>query len=119
MNSGNLSKREFDKLACTYATLLLHDADCPITAVQIQKLLKASNIQVDPYWPILFTKTLKSVNMGQVLSSPVSVSSSAPVSAGPDAKVKEVKKEEKNEEKKEEKKEEPVELGMGNLFGDD
>ena len=78
----------------------------------MNKVIKASGNSVEPYWPMLFAKALKSANIGDLLTN---VATAAPAgaagAAGPAAAVEEVK-----EEKKEEVEEA---VDMGGLFGDE
>ncbi|XKL62452.1 hypothetical protein PGB90_002285 [Kerria lacca] len=101
-------KNEF---ACVYAAMILIDDDVTVTGEKIQTILKAANVEVEPYWPGLFAKSLEGINpkdlicnvgssagagaptAGTVAATPVAVA--AP--AVPEKKVEEKKKEESEE----------------------
>ncbi|CAN4089745.1 unnamed protein product [Withania somnifera] len=55
------------EVACTYASLILHDEDIPITAEKIAALVKAANVTVEPYWPLLFAKLAEKRNIGDLV----------------------------------------------------
>merc|ERR1711862_949905 len=57
------------ELACTFATLVLHDEGQAIAADGISKLLKAANVSVEGYWPTLFANALSDANVGDILMS--------------------------------------------------
>merc|ERR1712151_788262 len=109
VEAKSLSQAEHDELCCSYAALMLHDDGVEIAAEKLSKVIRDSGNTVEPYWPMLFAKALKSADIGDMLTQ---VASAGPAGgAGPAAAV---------EEKKEEKKEEVVEeVDMGGLFGDD
>merc|ERR1712179_179723 len=113
VEAGSLSQAEHDELCCSYAALMLHDDGVEITAEKLAKVIKDSGNTVEPYWPMLFAKALKSANVDDLLTNVASAGPAAGPAAGgagPAAV----------EEKKEEKKEEVVEeVDMGGLFGDD
>merc|ERR1712226_30448 len=100
-----LSAAEHDELCCSYAALMLHDDGLDITSEKLSAVIKASGNTVEPYWPMLFAKALKSANVDTLLTQ---VATAGPA-AGPAAA----------EEKKEEKKDEEEDVDMGGLFGDD
>ena len=107
-----LSKSQHDELACTYASLLLHDGELEITEEKLNKVITASGNSVEGYWPGLFAKALKGKNIADLLSNAGASSGPAPVAAATDAPA------EKKEEPK--KVEEPeVDVDMGDLFGGD
>merc|ERR1712205_149902 len=99
VEASKLPKADKDELCCSYAALMLHDDGLEITAEKLNKVIKASGNTVEPYWPMLFAKALKSANIGDLLTN---VASAAPAGgaggAGPAAAVKEAPKEEKKEE---------------------
>ena len=108
-----LSKSQHDELACTYASLLLHDGELEITEEKLNKVITASGNSVEGYWPGLFAKALKGKNIAELLSN-AGASSAAPVAA---AAVGAPAEEKKPEPKKEEEPEDDVD--MGDLFGGD
>ncbi|KAF2359120.1 Ribosomal protein L12 family [Trinorchestia longiramus] len=55
-----------DELACTYAALILMDDDVPITIVS---LLKAANVNVEPYWPGLFAKATAGLDLKTLVTN--------------------------------------------------
>merc|ERR1712118_600065 len=91
----------------------LHDDGLEITSEKLAAVITASGNKVEPYWPMLFAKALKSANVGDLLTQVASAGpagGAGPAAAGGPAA----------EAPKEEKKEEAVEeVDMGGLFGDD
>lgn len=88
------------ELACVYAALILVDDEVAITVSNIIKftrsvdlfslyfqgekiatLLKAANVDVEPYWPSLFAKALEGVDVKNLISNIGSGAGAAP-SAG-------------------------------------
>eukprot|EP01070_Trichotokara_eunicae_P002139 Trichotokara_eunicae@DN2431_c0_g1_i1.p1 len=57
------------ELACTYAALILHDDGSEITAEKIEKLISAAGAKVEPYFPGLFAKALKSCDVSALLTA--------------------------------------------------
>ena len=57
------------EIACVYAALILHDEGLEISAENISKILKASNVTVEAYWPTLFAKLCKGKDMGAMLTA--------------------------------------------------
>lgn len=55
------------EVACTYACLILHDEEIPITAEKISAIVKAANVNVEPYWPLLFTKLAEKRNISDLV----------------------------------------------------
>merc|ERR1712057_29781 len=83
VEASKLPKADKDELCCSYAALMLHDDGLEITAEKLNKVIKASGNTVEPYWPMLFAKALKSANIGDLLTN---VASAAPAGgAGPAA----------------------------------
>ena len=108
---SKLSKTEKDELCCSYAALMLHDDGVEITAEKLNKIIKASGNEVEPYWPMLFTKALKTCNIGEMLSN---IGSAGPAPAAGGAPAAGAAEEAPKEE---EKKEEEENVDMGDLFG--
>lgn len=95
------------ELACVYAALVLVDDDIAVTGEKISTILKAANVDVEPYWPGLFAKALEGINVKDLITNIGSgVGAAAPTGgaapAGADAAPAEAKKEEKKEEEPEE-----------------
>ncbi|XP_019226208.1 PREDICTED: 60S acidic ribosomal protein P1-like [Nicotiana attenuata] len=55
------------EIACTYACLILNDEDIPITAEKISSIVKAANVTVEPYWPLLFAKLAEKRNLSDLI----------------------------------------------------
>merc|ERR1712139_554212 len=111
--ASSLSKEEHAELCCSYAALMLHDDKLEITAEKLSKVIKASGNEVEPYWPMLFAKALKSANVDELLTN---VASAAPAGGAGPAAGPAAADAPKEEEKKEEEEED---VDMGGLFGDD
>merc|ERR1712159_598687 len=108
-----LSTAEHDELCCSYAALMLHDDGLEITSEKLAAVIKASGNTVEPYWPMLFAKALKSANVGDLLTQVASAGPAAgPAAAAGGAAAADAPKEE-------EKKAEEEDVDMGGLFGDD
>eukprot|EP00096_Caligus_rogercresseyi_P016348 TRINITY_DN896_c0_g1_i1.p1 TRINITY_DN896_c0_g1~~TRINITY_DN896_c0_g1_i1.p1 ORF type:complete len:111 (+),score=51.25 TRINITY_DN896_c0_g1_i1:114-446(+) len=97
------------ELACTYAALILADDDVAITSEKISTILKAAKVNVEPFWPGIFSKCLESVNVKELITNISSGVGSGPAAggapaaaAGGDAAPAESKKEAKKEEPEEE-----------------
>merc|ERR1712146_782373 len=52
------NQAEREELAITYAALILHDDGLPITEENLNKILTAANVKVQPFWPRIFAKIL-------------------------------------------------------------
>merc|ERR1711915_444020 len=95
-----------DELACVYAALILMDDEVPITVEKINTILKAADVNVEPYWPGLFAKAaagldLKSIvcNVGSGVGTGGGGGGAAPAAAAAaDAPAAEEKKEESEPE---------------------
>jgi len=99
-----------DELAVVYSALILQDDDIVITSEKLQTILKAANVEVEPYWPTLFAKALEGVdlkglisNVGSGVGAAPSGGVAAPAAGGaaPAEAAKESKKEEAAEESEE------------------
>ncbi|KAJ4726752.1 putative 60S acidic ribosomal protein P1 [Melia azedarach] len=97
----------FGELACTYATLILHDDGIPVTAEKIATLVKAADLTVESYWPSLFAKLAEKRNLDDLITNvgsgggvaPVAAAAAAPAGAtAAAAPAAEEKKEEPKEE---------------------
>jgi len=96
---------EKEELACTYACLMLHDSELPITAENITTVTGAAGVKLQPFWAAVFARTLEKAKLGDLLNA--TPAAAAPAAAAPAAAAAaEEKKEEPKEEKKEEEEEE-------------
>merc|ERR1711871_1101482 len=73
----NLAMASPDALACTYAALILHDDEIPITGDKIAAITKAGGVEVEAYWPGLFAAMLKDKNIEDMLTSSASAAPAA------------------------------------------
>ncbi|KAK8727067.1 hypothetical protein OTU49_009921 [Cherax quadricarinatus] len=72
-----------DELACVYAALILLDDDLTVTAEKINSILKAANVNVEPYWPGMFAKASQGLDLRSIANSVgVGGGGGAPVAAG-------------------------------------
>merc|ERR1712055_382627 len=92
--------RMSSELACVYAALILADDDVAITPEKINTILKAAGVEVEPYWPGLFSKALESCDLKSLITSVGSGVGSAPAAGGaaPAEEAAPAKKEESEEE---------------------
>merc|ERR1711916_370743 len=103
------------ELACTYASLILHDADLGVTAEKIVALNKAAGVDVQPIWASIFARVLATCDLEDLIMASGSGGGggggggAAPAAAADDA----APAAEKKEEKKEEKSESSEEMGFG------
>jgi len=111
-----------DALACTYATLLLHDGNVPISAPNIKKLVESSgNKSFNAVYANIFADALKKIDVNLLLSSlgtsAANMTDSSSAASSKQEKAEEAggksKQGEKQPEKKEEKEEEDDDLGFG------
>lgn len=115
MTASNIAE-----LAVPYAILALYDGQKPITAENIQTILQAANIEVEPIWTEVFARAFSDAKaveslLNNISSAPVAVVSSAvpTSSAAPQtATGTSGKKEEKKETKPVEEEEEDISLSL-------
>ena len=61
------------------------ETDCIYTFLQSEKLvtiLKAANVNVEPFWPSLFAKALSGVNIRDMITNVGSAAVAAPAAGG-------------------------------------
>ena len=109
------SKGAHDELVTCLAALILNDGEVEVTSDNINTLLSASNNEVEPYWPILFSGFL-SGEIGETLIKASiggpSAGGAGPVAGGAGGE------ESKQVEEEEEEEEEEMDLGGGmDMFG--
>ncbi|OVA01752.1 Ribosomal protein L10/L12 [Macleaya cordata] len=109
----SVSKMSAGELACTYASMILHDDGISISAEKIATLVKSANVDVEPFWPSLFAKLLQKINVEDLITNVGSgsggggggggaVAPAAPSGGGAAAATAAPAAEEKKEEPKEE-----------------
>merc|ERR1712203_239409 len=102
---NRISEKMSAELACTYAALILNDDDVEITGDKISAILKAANVEFEPFWPSLFAGALKDVNVRELItnigsgvgSGPATGGAAAAGGAAEDAPKEEAKKESSSE----------------------
>ncbi|EDO08372.1 putative 60S acidic ribosomal protein p1 [Babesia bovis T2Bo] len=76
-----LSAEQRDELLCIYSSLILYDEGLDISAENITKLIKAVDINVQPFRPMLFAKALQGKNIAELFAGVGSSAAAAPVAA--------------------------------------
>ncbi|EDS34738.1 acidic ribosomal protein P1 [Culex quinquefasciatus] len=107
------------ELACVYSALILVDDDVAVTDEKISTILKAANVDIEPYWPGLFAKALEGINVKDLITnigSGVGSGGGAPAAGGAAAAAAPAAAEKKEEKKEEEPEESDDDMGFG-LFG--
>ncbi|XP_055636566.1 60S acidic ribosomal protein P1 [Toxorhynchites rutilus septentrionalis] len=107
------------ELACVYSALILVDDDVAVTDEKISTILKAANVDIEPYWPGLFAKALEGINVKDLITnigSGVGSGGAAPAAGGAAAAAAPAAAEKKEEKKEEEPEESDDDMGFG-LFG--
>merc|ERR1712105_5274 len=112
---NRISEKMSAELACTYAALILNDDDVEITGDKITAILKAANVEFEPFWPSLFAGALKDVDVRSLITNIGSGVGSGPAAggaaaAGGDAAAAEAPK---KEAKAESSSEEDDDMGFG------
>lgn len=105
-----------EELACVYSSMILQDANDSITAEKIATLLKAANVNVEPYWPGIFAKALDSLNLKDLVSNVgggAAAGAGAAPAAAAAAEPAESKDSKKEAKKEEEEEEEDDDMGFG------
>uniref|UniRef100_T1GDU0 Large ribosomal subunit protein P1 n=1 Tax=Megaselia scalaris TaxID=36166 RepID=T1GDU0_MEGSC len=104
------------ELACVYSALILTDDDVAVTGEKISTILKAANVDVEPYWPGLFAKALEGVNVKDLITNIGSGVGAAPAAAAgapaAGAAPAEAKKEEKKKEEEPEESDDDMGFGL-------
>merc|ERR1712018_710401 len=99
--------------ACTYAALILQDEGLEISADNLQKLIKAAGVSVEPFWPGLFAQALSSCNVAELITNIGSGVGAAPAAGGAAAPAGGDADEAPKEEAKKEESEEESDSDMG------
>ncbi|XP_041494688.1 60S acidic ribosomal protein P1-like [Microtus oregoni] len=98
------------ELPCIYSALILHGDEVAVSEDEINALIKAAGVNVEPFWPGLFAKALASVNIGNLFCNvgaggPAPAAGAAPA-GGPAHSTAAAPAEEKKVEAKKEESEE-------------
>merc|ERR1711883_47193 len=76
------TNKNMSEQACTYAALILQDEGLEISADNLQKLIKAAGVSVEPFWPGLFAQALSSCNVAELITNIGSGVGAAPAAGG-------------------------------------
>ena len=71
------------QLGCVYAALILNDDGVEITAEKLTALLKAANLDVNPFWTTRFARVLKNRDLNDLIMSGIGGGSSRRPRSGP------------------------------------
>mmetsp|Transcript_12335 Transcript_12335/g.17152 ORF Transcript_12335/g.17152 Transcript_12335/m.17152 type:complete len:112 (-) Transcript_12335:296-631(-) len=107
----NLNKKQVQELATSYACMVLADCDAKVNDENINKLLGAAGVKVEPFYPKLFSQLLAGKDLVELFASAGGAGGAVGGGAGGGEGGE-------GEEKKEEKKEEEEDDG-GFDFDDD
>ncbi|EAT38255.1 AAEL009830-PA [Aedes aegypti] len=55
--------------SCAYSALILIDDDVAVTDEKISTILKAANVDIEPYWLGLFVKALEDINVKDLITN--------------------------------------------------
>ncbi|XP_071723284.1 large ribosomal subunit protein P1z-like isoform X2 [Rutidosis leptorrhynchoides] len=87
------------ELACSYAVMILHDENIPVTAEKITTIVKSANLEVESYWPSLFAKLASNRDIGDLITSVgTGGGGAAPAASAPAEEKKEEAKEESDDD---------------------
>ncbi|XP_003924892.2 large ribosomal subunit protein P1-like isoform X1 [Saimiri boliviensis] len=106
------------ELSCSLSALMLHDNELTIMEEKINALIKAANINVEPFWPGLFARALANVNIGSLIykvgpGGPAPAADAAPAGDPTPSTAAAPAQEKKVETKKEESKESDDDMDFG------
>uniref|UniRef100_A0A8C3XA57 Large ribosomal subunit protein P1 n=1 Tax=Catagonus wagneri TaxID=51154 RepID=A0A8C3XA57_9CETA len=106
------------KLACINSVLILHNDEAVVTEDKINALIKATGINIEPFWSGLIAKALANVNIGSLICNvgaggPAPAPASAPAGGPAPATAAAPAEEKKVEVKKEESEESDDDMGFG------
>lgn len=87
---------------------------CVLQGEKISTILKAANVDVEPYWPGLFAKALEGINVKDLITNIGSGAGAAPAAAAPAAAAAAAPAAAKEEKKKESEPEDSDDdMGLG------
>ncbi|XP_041490610.1 60S acidic ribosomal protein P1-like isoform X1 [Microtus oregoni] len=106
------------ELTCIYSALILHVDEMMVKEDKINALIKAAGVNVEPFWPGLFAKTLANVNIGSLICNagtggPAPASGASPAGGPAPSTAAAPAEEKKVEAKKEESEESDDDMGFG------
>lgn len=103
------------EVAVPYAMLVLHDDKVEITEENVNKVLEAAGIEVEPIWVKVFVQAFAGQDLGKFLTNITASAGSAPAAASSAAAAPAAAaaKEDKKAPAKKEETEEEEEMGFG------
>jgi hypothetical protein len=69
LNDACVEQSDSNTLACSYAALILHDEGLPINVENLNKIIKASSVEVESFWPGMFAKALSAAKVSELLAT--------------------------------------------------
>merc|ERR1712125_33712 len=105
--------QEIEELAITYAALILHDDNLPITEENLTSVLNAANVKVQAFWPRVFAKILEGRDSSQIDDIILGGGAAPAVGGSPSVSTNDTTVEEEKPVEEEEEEESDEDMGFG------
>ncbi|KII70662.1 60S acidic ribosomal protein P1 [Thelohanellus kitauei] len=107
---------EADLKSCVYASLVILDSKKEVTPERLGNVLKASKVDVEPYWLRIFSNAISGCSAESLLTMTAISPAAAASTASPSAQVQETKATVAKKEESEDSDSSGSGGGLGDLF---